>query len=88
MPDHRIRLLYMQFAPGGTLAEVVKQVRETPQATRTGTMLVARTGDDLAELHRLTRWQARLGLAVTPARASELREREPRLAPGIRAGSA
>jgi glycine oxidase len=52
-----------------------------------GTMLVARTGDDLAELHRLTSWQAALGLAVTPARASELREREPRLAPGIRGGA-
>jgi len=52
-----------------------------------GTLLVARTDDDLAELTRLTRFQAALGLPATPLRASELRAREPRLAPRIRGGA-
>ena len=40
LPEQHVRLLYMQFAPGGTLAEVVKQVRDTPPAARTGTVLL------------------------------------------------
>ena len=51
-----------------------------------GTLLVARTADDLAELSRLARWQAALGLPVTALSASELRAREPRLGPRIRGG--
>jgi glycine oxidase len=52
-----------------------------------GTLLVARTDDDLAELTRLVRWQSSLGLTPQPLRASELREREPRLAPRLRGGA-
>ena len=52
-----------------------------------GTLLVARTDDDLAELNRLVRWQASLGLTPQPLRASELREREPRLVPRLRGGA-
>ncbi len=52
-----------------------------------GTLLVARTDDDLAELNRLIRYQAALGLPATPLRATELRAREPRLAPRIRGGA-
>jgi len=51
-----------------------------------GTLLVARTEDDLAELTRLLRWQASLGLTPEPLPASELRRREPRLAPRLRGG--
>jgi serine/threonine protein kinase len=39
LPEHRVRLLYMQFAPGGTLAEVIQHVRETPPASRSGALL-------------------------------------------------
>jgi glycine oxidase len=52
-----------------------------------GTLLVARTGDDLAELDRLLRLQAELGLATITLRASELREREPLLSPRLRGGA-
>jgi glycine oxidase len=47
-----------------------------------GTLLVARTDDDLAELRRLV---DRSG--AQPLRASELREREPRLTPHLRGGA-
>src|SRR6266540_3295249 len=49
-----------------------------------GTLLVARTDDDLAELERIVQWQATLGLTPRRLRVSELREREPRLAPRLR----
>jgi glycine oxidase len=52
-----------------------------------GTLLVARTEDDLAELRRHTRYQSALGFPVTPAGASELRTLEPGLAPRIRGGA-
>jgi eukaryotic-like serine/threonine-protein kinase len=39
LPEHRVRLMYMQYAPGGTLADVVKLVRATPPAARTGKIL-------------------------------------------------
>ena len=52
-----------------------------------GALFVARTDDDLSELTRLVRWQAELGLTPEPLRASELRVREPRLAPRLRGGA-
>jgi len=52
-----------------------------------GTLLVARTDDDLAELERIVQWQATLGLTPRRLRVSELREREPRLAPRLRGGA-
>lgn len=39
VPDRRLRLLYMQLVPGGTLQAVVDRVRETPVAKRTGRLL-------------------------------------------------
>lgn len=41
LPGQRLRLLYMQYAAGGTLADVVKKVLETPPAARTGAILTA-----------------------------------------------
>jgi len=41
LPDRRLRLLYMQYVPGGTLHSVVKKVRETPPAERTGKLLLS-----------------------------------------------
>src|SRR6476660_4753577 len=40
LPGQKIRLLYMQFAPGGTLAEVCKHVRLTAPAARNGSLLM------------------------------------------------
>jgi glycine oxidase len=52
-----------------------------------GSLLVARTDDDLAEVTRLLELQAALGLPAVSLRASALREREPLLAPRIRGGA-
>jgi serine/threonine protein kinase len=40
MLDRKIRLLYMQYAPGGTLKEVIEIVQATPPEKRTGAMLL------------------------------------------------
>ncbi|GIJ26205.1 glycine oxidase ThiO [Micromonospora qiuiae] len=52
-----------------------------------GTLMVGLTADDLAEARRLWAYQQGLGLPVTPLRPSQLREREPALAPGVRGGA-
>jgi serine/threonine protein kinase len=39
LPEQHVKLMYMQFAPGGTLAEVVKEVRDTTPPSRSGTIL-------------------------------------------------
>lgn len=40
LPERKLRLLYMQYAPGGSLQEVVYRVRRTPPLDRTGKILV------------------------------------------------
>lgn len=40
LPHRRLKLLYMQFLPGGTLLSVLKWVRATPPAERTGELLL------------------------------------------------
>ncbi|GIJ21507.1 glycine oxidase ThiO [Micromonospora lutea] len=52
-----------------------------------GTLVVGLTADDLAEARRLWAYQQGLGLPVTPLRPSQLREREPALAPRVRGGA-
>ncbi|MFG1871425.1 glycine oxidase ThiO [Micromonospora arborensis] len=52
-----------------------------------GTLLVGLTGDDLAEAGRLWAYQQGLGLPVTLLRPTELRDREPALAPRVRGGA-
>src|SRR5207302_406526 len=37
--DRGLRLLYMEYVPGGTLQEVVERVRATPPAARSGALL-------------------------------------------------
>ncbi|WP_378736420.1 serine/threonine-protein kinase [Nocardia brasiliensis] len=39
-PSRRLRLLYMQFLPGGTLLSVLRWVRATPPAERSGRLLL------------------------------------------------
>jgi len=83
LPEHRIRVLYMQFAPGGTLQEVVAKVRGLPTHARTGGILadavndaVQRTGtsmgDDSSAQRRLraSTWPetvCRLGIQLAQA---------------------
>lgn len=40
MPDKKIRLLYMQYLPGGTLQSVAEMIRKTAPAERTGSILL------------------------------------------------
>jgi glycine oxidase len=51
---------------------------------RTGTLLLARDGDDARELERQLDFRNSLGLAVRRLRPSEARELEPALAPTVR----
>jgi glycine oxidase len=51
---------------------------------RTGTLLLARDGDDARELERQLEFRNSLGLAVRRVRPSEARELEPALAPTVR----
>jgi glycine oxidase len=51
---------------------------------RTGTLVVARDGDEARELERRLAFRESLGLRATRLRASEAREREPALAPTVR----
>ncbi|HEX5102680.1 MAG TPA: serine/threonine-protein kinase, partial [Pirellulaceae bacterium] len=49
LPDRQVRLLFMQFAPGGTLADVVREVRATPPSGRSGKMLLTAVDAALAK---------------------------------------
>ncbi len=40
LPERKLRLLYMQYAPGGSLQDAVYRVRRTPPAERTGQLLI------------------------------------------------
>ncbi|GAA4490704.1 serine/threonine-protein kinase [Rhodococcus olei] len=41
VPDQEMKLLYMQYVPGGTLLGVLRRVRDTPAETRSGALLLA-----------------------------------------------
>ncbi|QDT97108.1 serine/threonine-protein kinase [Gimesia aquarii] len=47
MPDKKIRLLYMQYLPGGTLQSVVEIIRKTAPAERSGKILVSAVNQSL-----------------------------------------
>jgi hypothetical protein len=40
LPERRLQLIYMQYVPGGTLADVVERVRQTPLPQRSGKLLL------------------------------------------------
>ncbi|MEL6106380.1 MAG: protein kinase, partial [Planctomycetota bacterium] len=63
LDDRSTHLLYMQFQPGGTLADVVKTVRRTPFDQRSGQMLLdaidrslLRTAQAVPERSSLREW--------------------------------
>ncbi|HEY2411431.1 MAG TPA: serine/threonine-protein kinase [Pirellulaceae bacterium] len=75
LPGQKVRLLYMQFAPGGTLAEVCKHVRLTAPAARNGSLLmtavreaVEKSGTGAADTSRLERRLAAAGWPETVCR--------------------
>jgi serine/threonine protein kinase len=47
MEDRKLRLLYMQYLPGGTLQAAVQRVRETPTDDRSGRLLLDTIDDVL-----------------------------------------
>lgn len=61
--DGQFRLVYEQFLPGGTLADVVQRVNETPADERTYQLL-------LECAHQATR-ESGLGMEITPSRNHE-----------------
>ncbi|HEY4897671.1 MAG TPA: glycine oxidase ThiO [Solirubrobacteraceae bacterium] len=65
-------------------AELEAVSGEPVALTATGTLLVARDGDEARELERQLDFRRSLGLPVERLRASEARDREPALAPTLR----
>jgi len=70
LPERRIRLLYMQYAPGGTLSEVVSRVRETPAPVRTGALLTVSVSEAMQKAGQLppedSNWRRRMSEAPWP----------------------
>lgn len=64
--------------------ELAQESGEDVHLQRTGTMLLARDGDEARELERQAAFRDSLGLATKRLRASEARASEPALAPTIR----
>jgi glycine oxidase len=66
------------------LEELADEAGVDPGYRRSGTLLVARDGDEAKALERLLAFRARLGLAIERLRPSEARRLEPALAPTVR----
>lgn len=49
LPDRGLKLLYMQYVPGGTLAAVLRRVRATAPERRTGRLLLDAVDEALAD---------------------------------------
>ncbi|QDT43248.1 Serine/threonine-protein kinase PknB [Gimesia alba] len=47
LPEQKIRLLYMQYLPGGTLQSVVEMIRKTAPAERSGKILISAINQSL-----------------------------------------
>ncbi|WP_072686832.1 serine/threonine-protein kinase [Rhodococcus marinonascens] len=49
LEDRKLRLLYMQYLPGGTLLRVLRRVRVTPERERTGSLLLDVIDEEMRE---------------------------------------
>ncbi|RZL75418.1 MAG: serine/threonine protein kinase [Rhodococcus sp. (in: high G+C Gram-positive bacteria)] len=49
LEDRQLRLLYMQYLPGGTLLRVLRRVRVTPERDRTGSLLLDVVDEEMRE---------------------------------------
>jgi serine/threonine protein kinase len=71
LSDRKLLLIYMQFAPGGTLADVVKRVRGTAVQNRNGSILVKAVGESLSKtgvvgIDDTSSWARRAASATWP----------------------
>ncbi len=70
LAQQRLRLLYMQYAPGGTLSDVVTKVRDTPGPTRTGALLTVAVAEAMQRSGQLppedAPWRRRMAQAPWP----------------------
>jgi glycine oxidase len=84
------RLLRLNLVSGERFPTWVSELEEDTELDvgyrRSGTLLVARDGDDNAALDDVFTFQQELGLPVRRLRARESRRVEPGLAPGVRGG--
>ncbi|QVI21448.1 serine/threonine protein kinase [Nocardia tengchongensis] len=60
LPDRGVKLLYMQYLPGGTLAAVLKRVRETAPEQRDGRLLLDSVDAALEEKGEIRTSSARI----------------------------
>ncbi|MDV7356488.1 serine/threonine-protein kinase [Rhodococcus oxybenzonivorans] len=49
LEDRKLRLLYMQYLPGGTLLRVLRRVRVTPERERNGSLLLEVVDEEMRE---------------------------------------
>ncbi|WP_433494300.1 glycine oxidase ThiO [Micromonospora sp. CA-248089] len=87
--EHELTALLVESAARwpGFAAELTEASGVDIGYSTEGTLVVGLTADDLAEAKRLWSYQQGLGLPITPLRPSELRGREPALAPRVRGGA-
>jgi glycine oxidase len=74
------RDLYPQFADA-----LLEESGVSVELERTGTLYLAFTEEDEAEIERRYEWQKRAGLNVEPLSVDEVRRMEPNVAPEVRA---
>jgi serine/threonine protein kinase len=70
LADKKVLLFYMVYAPGGTLAEVVRRVRDTPPARRSGAILTAAVSEAMEKAGQFTSddspWRRRVAAMSWP----------------------
>jgi glycine oxidase len=82
------RLLVESAARWPAFREELEAVAGVPIGYRDeGTLVVALTPDDLAQVERLREYQASLGLPISGLRPAQVRDREPLLSPRLRGGA-
>jgi serine/threonine protein kinase len=70
LPAQKLLLCYMVYAPGGTLADVVRGVRETPAPARTGALVTAAVKEAMQRAGQFppeeSPWRRRMSQAPWP----------------------
>ena len=76
LADKGVLLCYMTYAPGGTLQDVVRKVRGTPAATRTGKLVLEAVDESMQRAGQFTgeetSWRKRLSAAPWPETVCKL----------------
>ena len=76
LTDKRVLLFYMTFAPGGTLAEVIRRVRDTPAASRNGSILIACVSEAMQKAGQMAAedspWRRRVAVMSWPETVSRI----------------